>query len=159
VNATVVYTADDVIRQALTNGLDILLIDKSMLNTVNQTWARTQYRQGTAFVGLNITPQELEKLIGSPAFASDPSIEPLPEPFLTLAFVKLSGDPRQVELLQQSEIVFPPSGPDRAQLGLNDVFVRTGSSYSAVTEVETVTFLLDDIRLNLNVQNLVRPNQ
>lgn len=159
VNATIVNTADDVVRHAIADGLDILLIDKSVLDTVNQTWARSQYRQGTAFVGLNFTPHELEKLIGSPAFAGERSTDPLPEPFLTFAYVKLSGDARQIELLKQSDIVFPPSGADRARVGLDKVFVSTGASYMAVNETLTVPFLLNDIRLNLDTQNLVRPPQ
>jgi hypothetical protein len=156
INAQLITKASDAAKHSQTRGLDVVIIDKSMLTSLDPAWAAMQYKRGTAFVGLNITPQELGALISDSDFANHFGTTLRVEPFLSYSMVRIYGNSEHIKLLEQENALYPPDIETRAKLGINDVFVSYGRGYFSLPK-EGLAYALEDIRLNLDSQNLVRP--
>lgn len=148
--------AYDVAKQSQAVGLDILMFHKSSLVQFDAQWGAKQFRQGTAFVGINVSPQELGELIDMPAITSNWGYI-LKEPFVTYMVIQVYGNPDHIKKAEQAGALYPPNGEILAKLGFRDLMVGQGSGYTDLRNTE-LSMILEGIRLNLDRQNLVKPS-
>jgi hypothetical protein len=157
INATWITDANQVVQFSQRNGLDLILIDEAALTTVDASWAREQYHRGTAFVGLNITPQALGALINDPDFAKEWGAKVAAKPFMTFTVVKVTGDPEHIKILEEANAIYPHRDVEtQLKLGIEDVSLKYLRGYVTVSAADFM-LNLGTIRLNLDSQNLVKP--
>jgi hypothetical protein len=157
INATRMTDANQVVQFSQRNGLDLILIDQAALTTVDPLWSKEQYHRGTAFVGLNITPQELGALINDPDFAKEWGGKVIDKPFVTFTFVKATGDPEHIRIVEEANALYPHRDVEtQLKLGIEDVSLTYLRGYVTVSAAGLMPNL-QTIRLNLDSQNLVKP--
>ena len=158
VNINVLNSRESIVTQARNQGIDILVIDKSALQILDSTWAVGQYKDGTAFVGLNITTDDLGTLIADPYFIKEGGGKKPVEPFVSVALVKVDGNPDHIKLLADKNMLYPPDVEGRLAMGIDDVFISTVQGYMPLTNTnKDLISALNNIRLSLDKNNLVRP--
>lgn len=157
INATLMADPAQVVKFSQSNGLDLVLIDETALATVDPSWAKEQYLRGTAFVGLNITPQALGALINDPDFANEWGTKVANKPFMSFTVVKVTGDPEHIKILAEANALYPKRNVDtQLKLGIEDVSLKYVRGYVPISAADLM-LNLETIRVNLDSQNLVKP--
>lgn len=149
-NAQIAANADQVMKYSQTKGLDVLIFDKQVLAALDPSWAAAQYRRGTAFVGLNVTSQELGKLIDDPWFTEQFNYPPYPTPFLSQAMIRIEGNPDHIRQLDDLGALYPPTEKNtvmKIELGINDVNIGWFHAYLGLPQ-EGLVRILNDIPAN-----------
>jgi len=154
INAQALNSAADMLALSQTQRLDVVIIDKPALQTVDSAWAADQYKHGTAFVGFNITPKELGALVNDPDFANawDWQKYVPPEPFVSQTMWRVGGDPEQIRQLEELDALYPPNETNSQiwiKLNISDVTVLSTHGYTDVT-AENLVNQLDNIRINID---------
>jgi hypothetical protein len=161
VNAQIAANADEVMKYSQTKGLDVLIFDKQVLAALDPSWAAAQYRRGTAFVGLNVTSQELGKLIDDPWFTEQFNYPPYPTPFLSQAMIRIEGNPDHIRQLDDLGALYPPTEKNtvmKIELGINDVNIGWFHAYLGLPQ-EGLVRILNDIPADSVGKEPVAPYQ
>jgi hypothetical protein len=161
INATAVTSADEVLKYSQTQGLDVLVFDKQVLAALDPSWAASQYRRGTAFVGLNVTSQELGKLVGDPGFVEGFDYPAYPEPFLSYAMLRIEGDTEHIKQLEERGALYPYSEEGnkiRNEFGFTDVNIGWVYAYTNLPK-EGLIYELSNILNNSVGKAKVAPSQ
>jgi hypothetical protein len=160
-NAEVITQFSDLSRFSEEQPLDVVIINASALGAVPTEWAKSQYAHGTAFVGLNLTPYELGTFIGDDDFANNKNWIDLKfsEPFVSLSMYRVSGNPIEIEKLEQAGALFPITAKTEniwGDLGIKDVTVKGVQGYTNVNG-DDLSLTLDSIRINIDLNSVKRP--
>jgi hypothetical protein len=150
-NAQTSISVAELAQQNQSKRPDVLIIGgKSVLSALDTKWAAEQYMRGTAFVGLNITAEELGTVINDPDFAAVwGNNVSYPEPYLSYTVVRISGNPEHIKLLEANGALYPPDGDKQVELGVTDVSISFSRGYMPVSAeglAYDLSALLDELR-------------
>lgn len=116
--------ADTALFSAQHGTLHFVIIEQSALHQVDAAWATEQFANGAAFIGLDIHPTVLGKLINNETLVNSyPAGQVLASPAFSYAVLYLQGDPEAIQLLRAHNALYPPNNALEEELG---IFVAQG---------------------------------
>lgn len=142
-----------------TKGIDVLLVENLALAKLDTGWLKQQFRHGTAIVGINITGPALGILTGDSDFNTNKNWNSVtwPGEYLSYTAYRVSGNPKEISLLEERGALFPENLAVQNELGIKTVAISYIRSYGPMDG--TLQESLEDLRLFLAGRERVKPFQ
>lgn len=100
--AEIAHNWDEVIHADQTDRIDALIIDSSVLSTVDQAWVANAYRRGTVIAGFNINGSQMSTLVNNSCVASDNFANYTDGTFFIVVSGSVSGSPEDVSRILEA---------------------------------------------------------
>lgn len=128
--------------------LHFVFIEQSALSQVDAVWAREQFANGAAFIGFNIHPTALGKLINNQRLVSWYADKPIvPTPGFSFAGLYMQGDPAAIDLLRAHHGLYPPDDALEETLGISVAQVESGGY--GIWQDDGLARVLNRVRQNM----------